>query len=75
MLPSTCILPSQRARIEGKKADKALAYSIHYKDLFPQLERLQDPPGHLSLKAIRVDDSPLVICGYVIASLQSNSDV
>lgn len=65
MLPSTCILPSQRARIEGKKADKALAYSIHYKDLFPQLERLQDPPGHLSLKAIRVDDSPLVICGML----------
>lgn len=64
MLPSTCILPSQRARIEEKKADKAVAYAAHYRSLFAQLEQSQNPAGHLSLRALRGGDGPLAVCGY-----------
>ena len=64
MLPSTCILPSQRARIEEKKTEKAVAYASHYRHLFAQLEQSQNPTGHLLLRALNGGDGPLAVCGY-----------
>lgn len=65
LLPSTCILPSQRARIEEKKTEKALAFSTIYKPLFAQLRGLEDSTGQLSPESLRQSPAPEAVCGYV----------
>ncbi|PFH51987.1 hypothetical protein AMATHDRAFT_74497 [Amanita thiersii Skay4041] len=65
MLPSTCILPSQRIRIEEKKTEKAIAYSATYKSLFTQLKSLESSPGHLSLDVLRRPGASEAVCGIL----------
>ncbi|KIL68944.1 hypothetical protein M378DRAFT_158100 [Amanita muscaria Koide BX008] len=65
MLPSTCILPSQRARIEEKKTEKSIAYSTMYRPLLTQLRALENPPGHLSFHALQQPQAPEAICGIL----------
>ncbi|KAF8647166.1 hypothetical protein AX16_006996 [Volvariella volvacea WC 439] len=65
MLPSTCILPSQRARIEEKKTELALAYQSHYKEVFQRLEKEAKQSGLLPLKSIRGDNATMAVCGSV----------
>lgn len=69
MLPSTCILPSQRERIQEKKTEKAIAFAEHHRSLLSQLEGKQDPPGHLPMQVLRSDDAALALCGFVIFPL------
>ncbi|KAF5367412.1 hypothetical protein D9758_003638 [Tetrapyrgos nigripes] len=64
MLPSTCILPSQQARIEEKKAVKALDASVSYRALFAELNgKAQD--GKLPLSALRGNGSAAAMCGVL----------
>ncbi|KAF8629939.1 hypothetical protein AX15_003178 [Amanita polypyramis BW_CC] len=65
LLPSTCILPSQRARIEEKKEEKATAFSSIYKPLFSRLRKLENPVGHLPLEVIRQSGASEAICGIL----------
>jgi hypothetical protein len=65
MLPSTCILPSQRARIEEKKTEKAIVFANNYRALFAQLKLKEDPPGHLSTDLLKKDGVSFALCGSV----------
>jgi hypothetical protein len=65
MLPSTCILPSQRARIEEKKTEKAIVFANNYRALFAQLKLKEDPPGHLSTDLLKEDEVSFAFCGSV----------
>ncbi|KAF8348103.1 hypothetical protein F5887DRAFT_880383 [Amanita rubescens] len=65
LLPSTCILPSQRARIEEKKTEKALAFSTIYKPLFAQLRGLENSTGQLGLESLRQSSASEAICGIL----------
>ena len=65
MLPSTCVLPSQRDRIEAKKAEKALASSINSKAVFHAIKS-QAHLGPLSLETIKdVEGAPTAICSLL----------
>lgn len=65
MLPSTCILPSQRERIETKRAEKAKAFTSQYYNIYAELKRAENPTGFLPLPALRLTSAPTAICGYV----------
>lgn len=39
ILPSTCILPTQKDRIDAKKREKQGVYVASYSDMFAQLAR------------------------------------
>ncbi|KAK2467788.1 hypothetical protein APHAL10511_000083 [Amanita phalloides] len=65
LLPSTCVLPSQRARIEESKTEKAVSFSTLYKSTFVQLRKLENPPGYLPLDLIRQSPAPEAICGIL----------
>jgi LETM1 and EF-hand domain-containing protein 1 len=59
MLPSTCILPSQRARIEAKRAEKALNSSVNSKAIFAALKS----QGSISLEALKkAEGAPTAVC-------------
>jgi LETM1 and EF-hand domain-containing protein 1 len=62
-LPSTCILPSQQARISEKKFQKSLAFALNYSPLFAQLKSKESPEGYLPIGAIRFDGAPTAISG------------
>ncbi|KAG6891734.1 hypothetical protein C0992_006154 [Termitomyces sp. T32_za158] len=68
MLPSTCILPSQRERIDAKRADKATAFALEYRHLFNLLKQAESPPGHIPLTALKSAGASLAVCGYVTTS-------
>lgn len=65
MLPSTCILPSQRARIEAKRTDKAIAFSRNFRPLFAQLKLKEGPAGHLSIDILKEDEVSFALCGLL----------
>lgn len=67
MLPSTCILPSQRARIENKKAEKALASSVNSKALFHTIKaqvHAQSVPVNLDIIK-NVEGASTAICSLL----------
>ena len=43
ILPSTCILPSQRERIQSKKRVKQRAYAVSMRETFEELYKLGEP--------------------------------
>ncbi|KAG7090854.1 hypothetical protein E1B28_009936 [Marasmius oreades] len=64
MLPSTCLLPAQRERIEGKKALKALSTISSARPLFLALQaKSQD--GKLPLTALREPGSATMVCSIL----------
>ncbi|PPQ89561.1 hypothetical protein CVT25_012233 [Psilocybe cyanescens] len=65
MLPSTCILPSQRERIETKRAEKAKAFTSQYYNIYAELKRAENPTGFLPLPALRLTSAPTAICGLL----------
>jgi hypothetical protein len=65
MLPSTCILPSQRDRIAEKKAEKAILFSYLYRDVYDRVVQHEEPEAHLSLNSLRSKESSIAICGLV----------
>ncbi|PPQ65014.1 hypothetical protein CVT26_015723 [Gymnopilus dilepis] len=66
LLPSTCILPSQRERIEAKRAEKAAAFMTQYYTTFGELVRAEQPKGFLSLSALStVPSAPTAVCGLL----------
>ena len=65
MLPSTCILPSQRERIEAKRAEKARAAAINSKSVFVALKS-QANAGQLPESALKtVAGAPTAVCRCV----------
>lgn len=64
MLPSTCILPSQRERIQDKAIDKALQLKATYGLVLGSLTRAADS-GVIPLNSLSGEDVPKAICGYV----------
>ena len=65
MLPSTCILPSQRARIEARKTEKAIAFANNYQPLFAQLKLKEGPAGDFSVNLLKENEVSFAICGLV----------
>ncbi|KAF8894920.1 hypothetical protein CPB84DRAFT_1782640 [Gymnopilus junonius] len=66
MLPSTCILPSQRERIEAKRAEKAAAFTSQYMTTYAELKRAELPNTFLSLSALKnVPSAPTAVCGLL----------
>ena len=65
MLPSTCILPSQRERIESKRSEKAAMFSTRYYQIYHKLKQAENPSGFLLLSSLHLDTAPTAICGYV----------
>ena len=64
MLPSTCILPSQRERIENAKRSKQAAYVANNRQLFRHLATAES--GHLPLGLLRGNPSLAeVVCGCI----------
>lgn len=69
MLPSTCILPSQRARIEEKRTEKAIEFAATYRALFLSLRSREQQDGGLAMDALREPGVATAFCGYVPLSL------
>ncbi|KAG6862289.1 hypothetical protein C0995_015986 [Termitomyces sp. Mi166 len=65
MLPSTCILPSQRQRIKAKRADKATAFALEHRHIFDLLKQAESPPGHISLIALKSAGTSAAVCGVL----------
>ncbi|KAF4621012.1 hypothetical protein D9613_000592 [Agrocybe pediades] len=65
MLPSTCILPAQRERIEAKRADKAQLFASQYHSIYTALRRAEQPPGFLPLSALSIASAPTAVCGLL----------
>lgn len=56
MLPSTCILPSQRDRIESAKANKQIAAADLYRSIYENI-LLKEVGGHIPLASLRGDNA------------------
>ncbi|KAF9007974.1 hypothetical protein BDQ17DRAFT_1275913, partial [Cyathus striatus] len=67
-LPSTCILPSQRATIRQKRVEKIVASTKNNRTLFAQLKSLEKPPGHLSLEYLRTPGASAAVCDLLSLS-------
>ncbi|RDB25375.1 LETM1 and EF-hand domain-containing protein 1, mitochondrial [Hypsizygus marmoreus] len=65
MLPSTCILPSQRDRIEEKRTEKAIAFATDYRHIYAQMKLKESPAGHLPLEALKEAGASIAICGVL----------
>ncbi|KAF8160991.1 hypothetical protein B0H34DRAFT_781657 [Crassisporium funariophilum] len=65
MLPSTCILPSQRLRIETKRAEKAQAFAAKYAHVYPELKRSENPAGFLPLASLRLEGASTAACALL----------
>ncbi|KAF6760010.1 hypothetical protein DFP72DRAFT_1096101 [Ephemerocybe angulata] len=66
MLPSTCILPSQRARIEAKRAEKALNSSVNSKAVFSSIKSQAAASGLVSLDVLKqVAGGPTAVCSLL----------
>jgi len=62
MLPSTCILPSQRERIENAKRTKQASYLTNNRRLFQHLSTAES--GHVSFEVLRSNAAlSEVLCG------------
>ncbi|KAJ7209544.1 hypothetical protein GGX14DRAFT_543130 [Mycena pura] len=64
MLPSTCILPSQRERIREKATDKALAMITTHGQVLGSLARAATS-GEVSLNSLSGQDIPKAICAIL----------
>ncbi|KAK1229165.1 hypothetical protein PQX77_007737 [Marasmius sp. AFHP31] len=64
MLPSTCLLPSQRERIEGKKTMKALSTISTSRPRFLAL-KAESQDGKLPLTALRHPGSAAMVCSIL----------
>jgi hypothetical protein len=56
MLPSTCILPSQRDRIEATRTNKQIAASEIYRRVYDDI-RLKEVGGHVPLVSLSGDEA------------------
>lgn len=65
MLPSTCILPSQRERIDEKRTEKARNFAIEHRHIYNELSRLQEPAGYLPVDSLRLPGASTALCGCV----------
>ncbi|KAG5646301.1 hypothetical protein DXG03_003898 [Asterophora parasitica] len=65
MLPSTCILPSQRDRIDEKRTEKAIAYAAEYRHIYTQLKHAESPKGHIPLDALKTTGSSTAVCAVL----------
>ncbi|KJA27769.1 hypothetical protein HYPSUDRAFT_212343 [Hypholoma sublateritium FD-334 SS-4] len=63
VLPSTCILPSQRARIDAKRAEKARAFAGAYAGVYAALAAQAPAGGALPRAALARRDAPIAVCG------------
>lgn len=63
MLPSTCILPSQKERIHSQKETKALSIAAEYQDTLKQLADEAAAASPFSLSRISIPEGFMAICG------------
>ncbi|KAJ4468237.1 hypothetical protein J3R30DRAFT_1686968 [Lentinula aciculospora] len=64
MLPSTCILPGQRARIEEKKTQKAITSAFEAQGILANVTQ-NAVDGTLPYSALRGTGSATVVCGLL----------
>ncbi|KAF8070279.1 hypothetical protein FPV67DRAFT_1561145 [Lyophyllum atratum] len=65
MLPSTCILPSQRDRIDQKRTEKAIAFATDYRHIYSQLRLKESPAGQLPIDALKMTGASAAVCGVL----------
>ncbi|KAG9220866.1 hypothetical protein CCMSSC00406_0002534 [Pleurotus cornucopiae] len=65
MLPSTCILPSQKERIHSQKETKALSIAAEYQDTLKQLANEAAEASPFSLSRISIPEGFMAICGIL----------
>ncbi|KAF4598369.1 Letm1 RBD domain-containing protein [Pleurotus pulmonarius] len=64
MLPSTCILPSQKERIHSQKETKALSIAAEYQDTLKQLAN-EAAASPFSLTRVSIPEGFMAICGIL----------
>ncbi|KAF9529300.1 hypothetical protein CPB83DRAFT_812685 [Crepidotus variabilis] len=65
MLPSTCILPSQRQKIEEKRYEKAQTLAQDSRHIYAELKRTENPAGYLPLDSLSISGAPTAISGLL----------
>jgi hypothetical protein len=63
MLPSTCVLPTQRQRIDEKRAEKAHSFALEHRHVYAELRRSENPAGYLPLESLYLPGASTAICG------------
>ncbi len=63
MLPSTCVLPTQRQRIDEKRAEKAHSFALEHRHVYAELRRSENPAGYLPLESLHHPGASTAICG------------
>ena len=65
ILPSTCILPSQKDRIDTKRREKQKLYAQNFKQVYAQLHKhaLEDP--NAPVKSLLDSQALSPLAGYV----------
>lgn len=61
MLPSTCIMPSQRERIENKRRDKQRVFVETMQDELAMMSKVS--PTHVALSSVTGSTPLLALCG------------
>ena len=61
MLPSTCIMPSQRERIENKRRDKQRVFVETMQDELATMSKAS--PTHIALSSVTGSTPLLALCG------------
>lgn len=64
ILPSTCILPTQKDRIDTKKREKQRVLVASYPDVFTKLAK--DQPAEVSVESFLSEVTLKPLSGYVI---------
>lgn len=67
VLPSTCVLPSQQARIDEKASERAMIAAANSRHILAKLTKQGDSVRALSLDAIRGRETSTAICRSVPA--------
>ena len=65
LLPSTCILPSQKERIDGKKREKQQGYAITMNSAFEEIFQKGQSDPSLSAQSLLEGPGLTSMSGYV----------
>ena len=68
ILPSTCVLPSQKERIDAKRRAKQFEYSQLHKSVFEDVYLRSQSASNLSSKGLLEKVALEPFCGYVVLS-------
>lgn len=71
ILPSTCLLPSQKERIDNKRREKQKEYAVNFAPVFDGIHSRALSEPDLSVDKLLDRTSLLSYTGYVCAMLHS----